>query len=81
MCLAVPMRLVEVKEDATGTVELEGARYPVSLMLLTDPKPGAYVIVHAGFAIAVLNETEAQERIALFDDLARAGALPTPTGS
>jgi hydrogenase expression/formation protein HypC len=74
MCLAVPMKLVEANADATGTVELEGARYPVSLMLVNDPKPGAYVIVHAGFAIAVLNEVEAQERIALFDELARAGA-------
>jgi hydrogenase expression/formation protein HypC len=71
MCLAIPMRLVEVTSAESGIAELEGARYQVGLALIENPRQGSYVIVHAGFAIETLDEAEAAERIRLFEEIAR----------
>ena len=71
MCLAVPMKVVEVRPDGSGVADLDGARHEVNLSLVNDPRLGEYVIVHAGFAIEKLDEAEANERLALFDELAR----------
>jgi hydrogenase expression/formation protein HypC len=71
MCLAIPMMIVEARPDGSGVVEVEGSRREVDLSLLQDPKPGEYVIVHAGFAIEKLNQDDANERIAMFEELAR----------
>ena len=68
MCLAVPMKLVEINADnATG--ELDGVRYSVDLSLLEEPKLGDYVLVHAGFAIERIDENEASKTIDLFREM------------
>ncbi len=64
MCLAVPLRLVSV--DGTYAVgEVGGIRREVSIMMTPDAKVGDYVIVHAGFAIQVLDQREAEENLEL----------------
>lgn len=65
MCLAVPMKLIERKEYA-GIAEISGVRKEVRLDLLPEARVGDYVIVHAGFAIQLLDEEEAKETLALF---------------
>lgn len=70
MCLAVPMKLVEVRADGTGIAELDGSRHDVDLTLVPGAGVGTYVIVHAGFAIETLNAGEAEATLALFDELA-----------
>jgi hydrogenase expression/formation protein HypC len=65
MCLAIPMRVLEVQGDM-GTVELGGLKRQVGLQLLENVKPGEYVIIHAGFAIQRLDEMEAEKTIDLF---------------
>jgi hydrogenase expression/formation protein HypC len=72
MCLAVPMRVLEVDGD-TGTVELGGLKHKVGLQLLDNVQPGEYVIVHAGFAIQRLDETEAKKTLDLFSHLEQLG--------
>jgi hydrogenase expression/formation protein HypC len=72
MCLAVPMRIVEIRTDGLGIGDLDGAQHEVDLSLVTDPHIGDYVIVHAGYAIEKLDRQEADERIALFKELAAA---------
>ena len=74
MCLAIPMRLVEVSADGTGLAEVDGVRHTVGLGLLENPRLGEYVIVHAGFAIARLDEEEANARLALFAEIAQGQA-------
>jgi len=64
MCLAVPMKLVS-RQELKGEVELSGVRREVSLMLLPEAEVGSYVLVHAGYAIAQVDEQEAQETLAL----------------
>ncbi len=58
MCLGVPLRLVEVNGE-TGLVETGGIRMRVNLSFVRDPKPGDYAIVHAGFAITIMDDREA----------------------
>ena len=72
MCLAIPMKLVEVRDDGTGIADMDGSRPDVNLTFIDDPRPGDYVIVHAGFAIERLDQFEADARLALFAELAAA---------
>jgi hydrogenase expression/formation protein HypC len=70
MCLAVPMKLVELADRTRGVTELNGTRYNVDLSLVTDVTVGDFLIVHAGFAIEKLDREEADERLRLFDGMA-----------
>jgi len=63
MCLAVPAKIVKIEDD-TGTVEVGGVQRAVSLMLLDDARVGDFIIIHAGFAIRLLNEQDALEILA-----------------
>ena len=71
MCVAVPMRIVSIAAGGAGVAEVEGTRYDVDLGLLDDVAVGDYVIVHAGYAIERLDRAEADERLALFAEMAR----------
>jgi hydrogenase expression/formation protein HypC len=71
MCLAVPMKLIELR-DALGVAELDGVRREVSLMLQPDAKLGDYVLVHAGYVIGTVDEAEAQATIELLRQVADA---------
>lgn len=68
MCLAVPAKVLEVK-DYLAKVELSGVTRDVSLMLLPEAKPGDYVLVHAGFAMQVVEEKEVEEMNALLAEM------------
>ena len=62
MCLAVPLKIVEIDGlDAVG--EVEGLRRKMRLDFIRETKVGEYVIVHAGFAIERLPEKQALEDI------------------
>ncbi len=60
MCLAIPMKLIEVKKGE-GIVETNGVKRKVDLSLLKDVKEGDYIIIHAGFAIEKLDPDYAKE--------------------
>jgi len=62
MCLAVPSKIVEIKE-ALATVDVDGVRREASLLLLEDVKIGDYVIIHAGFAISKVDEEVAKQAL------------------
>jgi hydrogenase expression/formation protein HypC len=68
MCLAIPMRLVEVRGEL-GQVELGGVLREVSLVMLPEARVGDHVLVHAGFAIEALSETQAAETLALLREV------------
>ncbi len=62
MCLAIPSKIVEIK-DSIATIDVEGVRKECSLLLLENPQIGEYVIVHAGFALHKIDEEHAKESI------------------
>jgi hydrogenase expression/formation protein HypC len=68
MCLAVPMKLVERWGDE-GIGESPGVRMRVMLTLTPGAKPGDYVIVHAGYALSILDAAEAQQTTALLQQV------------
>jgi hydrogenase expression/formation protein HypC len=66
MCLAVPMKIVKILEHGKALVEQDELATEVDLTLIEDPKVGDYVIIHAGYAIDLLDLEEAEERLKLF---------------
>ncbi len=76
MCLAIPMQLTNI-DGPQGTVTSGGVSCEVRLDLVESPDVGDYVLVHAGYAITVLDEAEAQETLTLLAELgAIDGAAP-----
>ncbi len=63
MCIAIPSKIVNIDEQSVATVDVNGATKRISLQLLDNAAIGDYVIVHAGFAINKINETEALETL------------------
>ena len=55
MCLAFPAKVLEIEGDL-ATVERSGVKRAASLMLLPEAKVGDYVLIHAGFAMQVIDE-------------------------
>jgi len=70
MCLAIPAEVVEIFEDETALIEFGGAKRKVSLALVDGVGTGDFVLVHAGFAIEKLSEEEAEQTLALFQEIA-----------
>ena len=77
MCLAIPGRITSVTGDdplsRTGSVDFGGIQKDVNLAYVPEAKVGDYVIVHVGFAISRLDESEANE---VFEYLRQMGELP-----
>jgi len=64
MCIAVPGKVVEIREDG-ALVSFGGVVRLASLDLVDRVQEGEYVIVHAGFVIRRVDEREAEETLAL----------------
>jgi hydrogenase expression/formation protein HypC len=69
MCLAIPAKLVEIRDADTGVVDLSGVRKEVSLALVDGVAVGDYVIVHVGYALQKLDAEEAAKTLQLFAEL------------
>jgi hydrogenase expression/formation protein HypC len=76
MCLAVPAEVVEVHEFDVATIDIGGARKKVSLDLIDGVEVGDYVLVHAGFAIDKIDESEAAKTMELIRELAELDEIP-----
>ena len=68
LCLAFPAKVVDIK-DFIATVELSGVKRDVSLMLLPETKLGDYVLVHAGFAMQIVQKKDVDDMLALYDEM------------
>lgn len=68
MCLSVPMKVVEIREEG-GLAEIGGMSREVDLRFLPHVEVGDYVIVHAGFALQKLDQEEAEETLSLLREM------------
>lgn len=68
MCLAVPSKIICINGDI-AEVEIGGLKRHVSLQLVPEAKVGNYVIVHAGFAIEILDEESARQTLKLLEEI------------
>lgn len=69
MCLGIPGLVVEVHNEQWAVVDVGGVRRKVGLHLVGKVNPGEYLMVHAGFAVEVLDLEEAEARIKLWEEL------------
>ncbi len=72
MCLAVPGKVLEITDESgllMGRIDYSGTTNVACLAYVPEVKVGQYVIVHAGFALSILDEDEAHKTLALFDEI------------
>jgi len=76
MCLAVPGKIISIScgepLERNGRVSFGGVVKDVNLAYVPEAKAGDYVIVHVGFALNTIDETEAQQ---VFEYLRQMGEL------
>lgn len=68
MCLAIPVRIKSIN-GTEAEVEIGGITRKTSLMLTPEAKVGDYVLLHAGYAINIVNQVEAEETLAIFAEM------------
>lgn len=71
MCLAVPLKLIAI-DGATGVGEFDGVRRKVQLTFVPKAQVGDYVIVHAGFAMEIMDAQQAELDREAFREVTRA---------
>ena len=68
MCLAIPGKVMKLKGDNMAEVDILGVSRDVAVDLTPDVQEGDFVLIHAGFAIEVVDAAYAQETIDLVKD-------------
>lgn len=68
MCLAVPAKIESI-DGEKATVSLTGMRLDVVISMTPEAKVGDYVLVHAGYAITLLDEREARETFEILREI------------
>jgi hydrogenase expression/formation protein HypC len=76
MCLAVPGKIVTIEGSdpllRSGKVDFSGIVKQINLAYVPQARIGNYVLVHVGFAISIIDESEARQ---VFDYLRQMGDL------
>ena len=81
MCLAVPGKIDEIYQKdglKMAQVDFGGVRREVCLDYVPEAIVGDYCIIHVGFALSLLSETEAKETLALFQEIDNLEGQPEP---
>lgn len=72
MCLGVPGKVLEIREELgtrMATVDFGGVTKDVCLAYVPEAEVGQYTVIHAGFAITMVDEASALQTLALFEQL------------
>ena len=69
MCLAIPGKILEINGNS-ALVDFDGIKQNVIIALIQNPEVGKFVIVHAGYALEMINEKDALEAIEQWNELA-----------
>lgn len=69
MCLAIPGKILEL-EGNSALVDFDGIKQKVIVALIQNPEVGKFVIVHAGYAIEMMDEKDALEAIEQWKEIA-----------
>ena len=75
MCLAIPARIIELDKDI-AVVDAMGNRFKAKTTLLPEAKIGNLVLIHAGFAISLVDEEEAKTTWELLAEIAKFERTP-----
>lgn len=69
MCLAIPAKIIEIKNGNIAIVESDGVLKEISVAMIENPIVGDYVIIHVGFALNRIDLDEALKTIDLIDQM------------
>ena len=69
LCLAIPGKILEINGNS-ALVDFDGIKKDVIIALIQNPEVGKYVIVHAGYAIEIMDEKEALESVEQWKEIA-----------
>lgn len=69
MCLAIPGKIEQIASDKMAEINFDGIKKTASVELLPKAEIGDYVLVHAGFAIEIINEDEANKTLELIREM------------
>ena len=72
MCLAIPAKIMNINGTKANVDFGQGVLREVNVSLV-EAKVGEYVLVHAGYAIQIIEEKEAEETISLWNEILAAG--------
>jgi len=75
MCLAIPARIVELEGD-NAVVDAMGNQWKAKTTLLSEAKLGDLVLIHAGFAISLVDEEEAKKTWQLLAEISNFDETP-----
>ena len=74
MCLAIPVKIVELLENGMARVTIEGVSKVVSVALVDDLKVDDYVVLHVGYALSRIEPAEAERTLTLLREAGAHGA-------
>lgn len=77
MCLAIPGKIIEINTQSglrMGRIDFAGTTNDACLEYVPEAEVGQYVIVHAGFALNVIDEAEAKKTFELWDEIVEKAA-------
>ena len=69
MCLAIPARIVTIEDGHMASVDIMGVTRKVSLDLVPEAVEGDWLLVHAGFALQVIDEESAKDTLDLLKQI------------
>ncbi|CFX28313.1 Hydrogenase expression/formation protein, HupF/HypC [Syntrophomonas zehnderi OL-4] len=69
MCLGVPGKIIDLKENYMAVVDVNGNQTEISIRLTPEAELGQYVLIHAGFAMEVVDETIALETMQYLEEM------------
>lgn len=75
MCLAIPVKVVQLLADDIAQVDIGGVKKEISVALIDDLSVGDYVIMHVGYALNKIDPEEAEKTLALFAEMSGLGSV------
>jgi len=69
MCLGVPAKILQFLANGLARVDVHGNQTDISVKLIPEVELGQFVLVHAGFAMEIIDEQVAEETISYMEEL------------
>lgn len=78
MCLGIPGKIIDIYEDhgtRMAKIDFGGVSREACIEVIPEAKPGDWTIVHAGFALSLLSEEEANETLKILQEMSELAEL------
>lgn len=69
MCLGVPGKVLQIMEHGVARVDVDGNQTDISIKLMPEVELGQFVLIHAGFAMEIIDQQVAEETMYLLKEL------------